>query len=527
MSQTAKVLGKLGKTLSHQQLQKTRWDVIIVGAGHNGLTCGAYLASAGKKVLILEAKDRVGGACTLEEISPGVRVSPCAYVMGLFHDKIIKELKLKERGLTWFPATGGMFVPFPDGDHLQLWNDGERCEAEIKRVAPKDVSGWRAMGQLIAKVRDAIRPDSDEDLWLDPRPTRQKIEDRLKHIPHGQDLLFHWSMSEFLEHFTESEKLHMAYYGQGVIGTNASPTAKGTASIYFHHASGRTEGMPGTWGFVKGGMGMVSFLLCDAARELGVTINCETPVNTILPGEGVKLTDGTLIKAPTIISNADPQVTLRLLANAADSRWKQQVEEIPTQGPTVKVNLSMSELPNFRACPGVDEPHHKGQANTPLTKKQWNRSFQMASEGEIPESVWNEIYFHTAYDPSVTDGDTHTVSVFSQYFPYKFKQGSWEENRPKVQKKILDTLSQYCSNIDSATLMTQTLGPPDIESQMGLTGGHIFQGECLPNWMWEKRLTSETPMTGVYLCGAGTHPGGSVMGVNGRNAAMVVLENNS
>jgi phytoene dehydrogenase-like protein len=216
-------------------------------------------------------------------------------------------------------------------------------------------------------------------------------------------------------------------------------------------------------------------------------------------------------------------VTLRLLGGAADAGWKGKVESVPIEGCTVKLNVLLRELPNFKARPGTDEPHHYGQINAPLTKQEWKAGFAAAKRGELPEALWGELYFQSVHDRSVVPEGLHTMSVFAQYVPYAFAQGSWETRRDEVRRLALASLGRFCSNLDTAVMEAQVLGPPDIEQKVGLTGGHIFQGECLPPYMGAKRLTPRTPMAGVYMCGACTHPGGSVIGVNGRNAAMAVL----
>ena len=523
VSPTAAVLGQVGLPEPVRALARRRWDVVVVGAGHNGLACAAYLARAGRRVLVLESRERVGGACTLEEPWPGVRMSPCAYVVGLLHPLVMRELDLKGHGFRWTPASGGMFVPFEDGSSVQLWNDDERCEAEVRRFAPGNVAGWRAMHAVKRRLRDTLRPDGPGDIWIGPSPTRGEIARRLGHDPEALGLLFEWSMVELVERYLEDERLQLAYLGQGVIGTNASPHDPGTASIYYHHASGRMDGQAGTWGYVEGGMGMVSFLLCDVAREAGATVAAGVPVARILPGEGVELASGERIAARHVVSNADPRTTLALLDGAADPAWAERVRSIPTAGVTVKVNLTLAELPNFTARPGTREPHHTGQVNTPLSKREWREFHRLANEGILPPRTWNELYLQTVFDPSVAPAGVHTLSVFAQYVPNRFREGSWETRREEVGRTVVGSIARFCSNLPGAVLDLEVLGPPDIERRVGLTGGHIFQGEILPAYMWDRRLSARTPMPGVYLCGAGTHPGGSVIAINGRNAAMEVL----
>jgi phytoene dehydrogenase-like protein len=532
-SPTAAVLGEIGLPLPVRELATRTWDVIVVGAGHNGLACAAYLARAGRRVLVIESRTRVGGACTIEEPFPGVRMSPCAYLAGLLHPLVIEELDLPRRGYQWTPAVNGLFVPFLDGSSIQLWDDDARCEAEVRALAPSDVAGFNAMSDVIRRLRNALRPAPTNgrtgpdayarDTWIGEPPTREQIEERLGNDAEARSVLFDWSMAEFVEHYLRDERLQIAYLGQGVIGTNASPFDPGTASIRFHHASGRLGGMPGMWGYVRGGMGMVSFYFCDAARESGATVISGVPVAQIIPGEGVLLDSGERITAPIIVSNADPVQTLRLLGPAADPALRARVERVPIEGCTVKLNVHLRELPNFTARPGINQPHHYGQINAPLTKSEWKAGFAAARHGDLPEHLWCELYFQSVHDSSIAPPGTHTMSVFAQYVPYKFAQGTWDQRRHEVGKLALDSLARFCSNIDSAVIDAQVLGPPDIEQKVGLTGGHIFQGECLPPYLWANRLSARTPMPGLYLCGACTHPGGSVIGINGRNAAMAVL----
>ncbi len=516
-------LGVLEPALSIAECKAARWDVIVVGAGHNALACAAYLARAGRRVLVLEARERVGGACTLREVWPGFRISPCAYLVGLLHDRVIEDLELPSYGFHWTPAEAGMFVPFEDGSSIQLWDDDDRCEEEIRRFAPGDLAGWRAFGDLKRRLRDALRPAGDGDLWLGRAPTRETILARLGADHEARMMLFEWSMAECLEHFLDDERLQAAYMGQGVIGTNASPHDPGTASSHFHHQSGRLGGSPGMWGYVTGGMGMVSFLLCDAARDLGAVVLTSTPVARIRPGLGVELEGGDLIQAPLVVSGADPRATLRLIGDEADPGWRDRVNQIPQVGCTVKLNVALTELPSFSARPGTFMPHHKGQVNTPLSKDQWREGYQAAREGQLPERLWTELYFHTAHDASVAPAGLHTMSVFAQYVPHTFAEGDWDSRRAEVRALALGSIARYCDNIPAAVLDAEVLGPPDIEREVGLTGGHIFQGECLPEFMWDLRFDYQTPMAGVFLCGAGTYPGGSVIGLNGRNAALAVL----
>ncbi len=518
-----KSLGRMGLPAPLRELAAERWDAIVVGAGHNGLTCAAYLARAGRRVLVLESRERIGGACTIEEPWPGVRVSPCAYLAGLLHPLVIEELNLPALGFSWTPALNGLFLPFEDGASVQLYEDDEQCEAEIARLCPHDVSGWRAMSHLIRRTRDKLRPANPNDLWIGLPPTHEEIERRLGKDNEAYKLLFEWSMADLVERYLSDERLQAGYLGQGVIGTNASPFDPGTASIRFHHSSGRLGGLPGMWGYVKGGMGMVSFHIAEAAAKAGAAIATGIPVAHIIPENGVQLAGGEMIHAPVVIVNADPRTALRLLGDHADAAWRGKIAGIPMRGCTLKLNVWLNELPNFRARPGTFEQHHYGQINTPLTKQEWKDNYAAARAGKLPARLWTELYFQSVHDDSVAPAGTHTMSVFSQYVPYQFAQGNWNEHRETAKQLALDAIARYTSNMPAAVIESEALGPPDIEKKVGLTGGHIFQGECLPEYMWSNRLSCRTPMRGVYLCGAATHPGGSVIAINGRNAAMAVM----
>jgi phytoene dehydrogenase-like protein len=268
---------------------------------------------------------------------------------------------------------------------------------------------------------------------------------------------------------------------------------------------------------------MVSFLLCDVARESGAVVATGVPVECIIPGEGVELVGGERFQAQTVICNADPRVALRLLGSAADDAWRRQVERVPIESVTVKVNMLLSALPDFRSRPGPLGPQHTGQVNTPLSKSDWIRTHALAQRGVLPDRMWTELYFQSVYDPSIAPPGQHTLTVFSQYVPHQFADGTWETRREEVGDVVVASIARFVSNFPDAIVARQVLGPPDVERRVGLTGGHIFQGEILPPYMWDQRLSARTPMRGFFLCGAGTYPGGSVMGINGRTAAFEAL----
>ncbi|HSK91720.1 MAG TPA: NAD(P)/FAD-dependent oxidoreductase [Euzebyales bacterium] len=495
------------------------WDAIVVGAGHNGLTAAAYLARAGLQVLVLERRDRVGGAATLDEPWPGFRVSPCAYLVGLLHPIVVSELGLERYGYDVVLPDPGMVVPLEGGEVYTEWSDERRTLDEVARIAPRDVEGFRRYLGLFARMADALRPPDDRDVWLGPPPTREELTERLDHDPEATSVLFEESMVGLLRRYLTDQRLIDALAGQGVIGTYASPYDPGTAAVHFHHSCGWTNGRRGAWGFVRGGLGQVSFALAAAASDAGATVVTGVPVASIMPGRGVECVDGTVLRAPVVVSNAEPSRTLSLIDDVP-AGFRATVDAQPTDSAVVKVNFALSDLPSFTGAP------HAARAVVNATRgaDALHESFQAAKRGEVSEHLWAELYFHTAYDPSIAPEGRHVLSAFCQYAPYTFATGDWDTRRDDVGDRVTAAIERIAPGFGALVTGREVLGPPDIEAKTGLTGGHIFQGECRPEWLWDRRVPARTPVDGLYLCGAGTHPGGSVIAANGRNAAMAVID---
>jgi phytoene dehydrogenase-like protein len=518
-------LGEVGLPAPVAELAAREWDAIIVGGGHNGLTAAAYLARAGRSVLVLERRERLGGACTLERPFADDRfsISPCAYVVGLLDQTVIDELELRRRGYRCWVADPNLWVPFEDGSSFAQWLDESKTQASLEAlgVSARDIEGYWAYEHLFDEIRRRLRTGA-RDAWQGDSPTRAEIEELLHGEQEMLDVVFEASMAEVLEAHMRDERLHTALFGQGIIAAYGGPYDKGTASIKLMHYQGDLEGQGPVWGYVEGGMGMISFAIADAAAEAGAALACGVPVARIAPGEGVELEDGTFLRARTVLCNADPKVALRLLTGAdVPDDYRRRLEEWKVRSPVVKFNAALDALPEWAAAPGATWP---AQATVDLTgtMREAQDAFEACDRGE-PAVAFGEIYIQTGYDPSPAPEGLHLLSVFGQYAPYELASGTWDERRGEVARQFIDLIERFAPGFESHLIDHEVLGPPDIEARIGLTGGNIFQGEVTPDQMWTERLAPRTPVDGLYLCGAATHPGGSVIALNGRNAARAVL----
>jgi phytoene dehydrogenase-like protein len=521
----ASVLGRVGLPAPIAELAARDWDAVVVGGGHNGLTAAAYLARAGQSVLVLERREQLGGACTLERPFENQRflVSPCAYVVGLLDGLVIEELDLRRHGYRVTPADPNLWCPFPDGSSFAQFLDDEDTAAHMREngFSEADIRGALAYEETFDRIRRLLRAGPAGDLWRGPSPSRERVEEIL-----GDEelvsIVFEESIADTLARYVSDARLAHALFGQGVIGEWAGPRDPGTASVHLMHAMGEVDGHGGCWGYVEGGMGRVSFAIAEAAREAGATLAAGVPVGRIVPGEGVELESGELIRAGRVLCNADPKRMLGALPpDAVPAGFGERLERWEVRSGVVKVNAALNKLSTFTAAGSV-EPH---RAMVTVTRglDATQAAFEACARGE-PAIAWAELYFQTAYDPSVAPPGRQVISAFAQYAPYELAEGDWDGRRDEIAGLVLDLIETYAPDVRDCVEEMQVLGPPDIEARIGLSGGNIFQGETLPDQMWDRRLEPRTPIEGLYLCGAGTHPAGSVIGLNGRNAAMAVLE---
>jgi phytoene dehydrogenase-like protein len=519
----ADVMGEVGLPMPVAELSARRWDVVVVGGGHNGLTAAAYLARGGLSVLVLERGLRLGGACTLDTPFPDKKwlVSPCAYLVGLLHPLVVEELELHRRGFRVHPVDPHLWCPFEDGTSIALWDDLDRSARAVAEVSPGDVAGYLAYVELFGRIRRVLR-QGERDTWVGESPSRRELRELLEGDPEAEEVLFERSIADVVEAYVRDDRLRTALHGQGVIGTYAGPREPGTAAVHLMHASGTLEARPGSWGYVEGGIGRVSFAIGDAAREAGAVLASGVTVSGVLPGEGVRLEGGELVRCATVVSNADPKRTVELCGDAVPGPFRRRVAEWRTDSPVLKVNCGLSRLPAFAASTGGVDPH-RAMVTISTGIDSTQAACESSRRGE-PRPAWSELYFPTAYDPSVAPAGLHSMSIFSQYVPYELAEGDWEARREEIGDLAIEQVERFAPDVADTVQHREVLGPPDVERRVGLTGGHIFQGECTPDQMWDRRFGPRTPMPGVYLCGAATHPGGSVMAVNGRNAAMAVLE---
>jgi phytoene dehydrogenase-like protein len=521
------------------------FDAIIVGGGHNGLVAAAYLARAGLRVLVLERRAQLGGACVTEEVWPGYKVSTLAYLCSLLQPKIMHELELKRFGLHLYPKNPAFFTAFPDGRHLFFWQDMALTQRELAKFSRRDaqiypvyedelarLAAWME-GLLLTTPPNIVRRKWHDYLVLSKlglQTLRQRDPDLVRFIK-----IMTQSVRAYLDERFESDAIKATLATDGVIGTNGGPSTPGTAYIMLHHVMGGATGMRGLWGFVRGGMGAISEAIGRSALAHGATIRTTVPVARVLVrnerATGVVLASGEEIHASVVLSNADPHVTFLQLIESADltDDFRQQVEKIRIQGCSVKINLALDALPDFTAYPGTRlGPHHRATIHICPSLDYVDRAWEEAMAGRPSTHPLLEITIPTAYDDSIAPPGKHLMGIFAQYAPYRLCEGDWDQRKEQFADHCLDILAEYAPNIRQIIVHRQVISPLDLERQYALTGGNIFHGDLTVDQLFCMRPLAgwaqyRTPIPGLYLCGSGTHPGGGVMGAPGHNAAHQVL----
>jgi phytoene dehydrogenase-like protein len=526
------------------------FDAIVVGGGHNGLTSAAYLAKAGLKPLVLEQRSLVGGAAVTEEPWPGFKVSSLSYVQSLMPPKIIRELELPKRGYKVYPM-GPYFMGFPDGTGVVMYEDPQRLHAEMSRFSKKDADRYP---EYVA-WKDTLAQVVRHLLWMTPpKLGSRSLPDLLDQLRFAWKLrglggrgvadltrIMTMSAADLLDDWFESDRIKAGLSIDGIIGTWAGPYEPGTAYVLLHHEIGTVDdaeaaGAPiGGWGFVEGGMGAVSRNIAEAVVEYGGTVRTDASVARILvengTATGVVLAGGEELRASIVISNAHPQITFLRLIDRADlpGEFVRDIEGYDTRSGTVKVNLAISELPDFRSHPGTNlQPHHTGAIELAHSMDYIQRAFEDARQGRGSEKPYCDGVIASTVDPTIAPDGMHIFSMFAQWVPESWHAEPHREEVEAFADRLIDGYNELAPNLKASIVHRQVISPYDMEHEYGLIGGNIFHGELTLNQLFHMRPAAgyanyRTPLRNLYQCGSSTHPGGGVTGLPGRNAAREIL----
>ncbi len=529
-----------------------RYDAVVIGGGHNGLISAAYLARAGMKTLVLEKRHVLGGAAVTEELYPGFRFSVFSYVVSLLRPEIISELELPRHGLDILPLDG-TFTPLRSGegpatgggDYLWRVNDHGRTVRELRRWSRTDAEAYEEYGQLMVEMARFIKPIlaiTPPDLTsLDPRPLMPLagLARAFQQLPERQQAVFiqlmTMSAADFLDQWFETDPLKATMAASGIIGTYQGVRSPGTAYVLLHHYVGEIDGAFRAWGIPKGGTGGVSNAIASAARSLGVEIRTEAPVARIVVrngrASGVVLESGEEVEATDVLSSVDSSRTfLGLLEpGTLDPEFEHEVRRFKFRGSSGKVNLAVDRLPDFACLPGVGE-HPRGAISFSPALDEMERAYDDAKYGHFSKKPYIDMIIPTLVDPSMAPPGKHVISCFVQYAPYRLapELGTWDDQREAFGDAVIDRIAEFAPNIRDIILFRDVQTPLDIERTIGLTEGNIFQGELSLEQLFFNRPVPgyarfRTPIRDLWLCGSSTHPGGGIMGANGRIAAMEVL----
>jgi phytoene dehydrogenase-like protein len=522
----------------------TKYDAIIIGGGHNGLVTACYLAKKRWKVLVLERRYLVGGACVTEEAFPGFKVSTAAYVNSLFRPEITKEFRLKDYGFELLERNPSSFSPFLDGRYLLMGPDPDLNRREISKFSVKDAENYPKYEQMLERVAAAIEPTLTMTppnvlkpglggLWKlwGLASTFQKMGTGMAEAIE----ILTGPARPILDRWFESEQLKATLATDAIIGAFASPSMPGTAYVLFHHVMGETNGKKGVWAYVRGGMGGLTQALAKAAKDLGVDIRTEVEVSRILVKDGaavgVATKKGEEFYAKKIASNLDPHWTFEKLLepNILPPDFQAAVGRISYDSASLKINVALSEVPHFPCYEGKGPgPHHRGTIHICPDQDYIEKGYDDAKYGKPSENPILECTLPSVVDSTVAPEGKHLMSMFIQYAPYKLKEGTWDQIKDKFADRCFDILEEYAPGFKKSVIARQIVTPLDLERTFGLTGGNIFQGAMTLNQLFLFRpvvgwTQYTTPVKNLYLCGSAAHPGGGVMGTCGMNAAREML----
>ena len=524
----------------------TTWDAIVIGGGHNGLVNAAYLARAGRKVLVCERRPRVGGAAVTEEIFPGFKFSMFSYVVSLLRPEIIRDLELPAHGLHILPLESTL-TPMENGDYLASWPDHDDTRRELVRHSSRDAEAYDEYGRLMHHMAHAVRPilamTPPDPTSFDPRDLLKlaKLGGHFRGLGaeqfHALFKLMTMSAADFLDEWFETDVLKATKSASGIIGTFLGPRSPGSAYVLLHHYMGELDGVFRAWGFAKGGTGSVSESIAGAARARGATIRTDAGVSKVIVvdghAKGVVLENGEEIRARTVVSSLDPRRTFMQLVgeDALPGEFVADIKRFKFRGSSAKVNLALDGLPNFTCMPGFG-PHLRGAMSISPSMDYVERAYDDAKHGEFSRQPYMDIVIPSLIDPGMAPPGKHVMSIFVQYAPYKVNGGWADSKREQLGDAVINALARFAPNIKDIILHRQVLTPLDIERITGLSEGNIFSGELALHQLFFMRPAPgwakyRSPVKGLYQCGSGTHPGGGIMGASGRLAAMAILQDHA